>query len=95
MNVITEIKMTHKPTMERINRLFPGRLVNGHISGLSIKPQYRWTLDTNKTREFLVLVLPYLVTKLEEAKIALQLCERGGTTDRFDSLASELKACRA
>lgn len=94
MNVVTEIKMAHRATIERINELFPGRVAIGHLSGWSVKPQFRWTLDTKGTRMFLVTVMPYLVTKKREAEIALLLCERDSKREDFDSLAEQLKACR-
>ena len=92
-NVIVEIKMTHKLTIERIHELFPGRMARGQLSGWSIKPQWRWSLDTLGTQKFLVLVLPYLVTKKGEAKIAIRLCDRSGVED-MDALAAALKASR-
>lgn len=91
-NVIVEIKMTDKATIERVNELFPGRMVLGHLSGWGTKPQWRGSLDTRGTLSFLCLVLPYLVTKKRQAQIAIQLCERG-SYDHFDELASDLKAC--
>ena len=94
MNVVTEIKMTHKATIERVNQLFPGRLAVGHLYGWSIKPQFRWTLDTKGTKEFLNALMPYLVTKKREAEIALLLCDRDSSRENFDSLAGELKGCR-
>jgi hypothetical protein len=95
MNVVTEIKMTHRQTIDRVNQLFPGNVSIGHLSGWGTKPQFRWCLDTRGTKEFLALVLPYLVTKKREAEIALLLCDRGGSRGAyFDSLAGELKGCR-
>ncbi len=94
MNVITEIKMCHMGTIERVNSLFPGRVAKGHLSGWSIKPQWRWSLDTLGTQRFLTMIRPYLVTKRREAEIALELCNRKDGTCRFDILAAELKACR-
>jgi len=93
-NVIVEIKMTHRETIEVVNRLFPGRVARGQISGWSIRPQWRWSLDTLGSKQFLTLVLPYLVTKRREAEIALQLCDRTGAVD-MTALAAELQAARA
>ena len=93
-NVLIEIKMTHKQTIERINEIFPGRISLGHLSGLSIKPQWRWSLDTNGTRRFITLMLPYLVTKKREAEIALRLCDRSGN-ENFYVLAAQLKSGRS
>lgn len=95
MNVITEIKMCHRSTIERVNSLFPGRVAIGHLSGWSVKPQWRWTLDTKGTKQFLLEIMPYLVTKKKEAEIALMLCERGNGTESFDALADELRRSRA
>lgn len=94
MNVVTEIKMTHRATIDRVNQLFPGRVSIGHLSGWSVKPQFKWALDTKGTERFLLSVMPYLVTKRREAEIALLLCVRGNAREDFDVLAGELKACR-
>lgn len=95
-NVHVEIKMAHEATVRRINELFPGRFVLGNISAgaLAKKPQWRWQLDTKKTKVFLELVLPYLFTKREEALIALKLCDQPDPAVR-DVLASKLKEARA
>jgi hypothetical protein len=94
-NVIVEIKMTHRETIAHVNRLFPGRFSEGTLSrgSFSIKRQWRWSLDTNGSRRFLVLVLPYLITKREEAEIALRLCDRTGTED-LTALAAALQRAR-
>ena len=94
-NVLTEIKMTHKKTVERVNELFPGRMVSGNLSrgAFGKKDQWRWSLDTLGTKKFLTLILPYLVTKKEEAKIVLLLCEQPSREAR-DVLAARLKASR-
>ena len=92
-NVIVEIKMTHRQTIERVQMLFPGRMAKGHLSGFSIKPQWRWSLDTLGAGRFLVMILPYLVTKKDEAIIALRLCDRSGRED-MDILSTALKMAR-
>jgi hypothetical protein len=94
-NVIVEIKMTHRPTLERVNEIFPGRLVLGNLSrgALGKRDQWRWSLDTNGARDFLTLVLPYLVTKREEARIALELCRQPERRWR-DNFAAALKMAR-
>jgi intein/homing endonuclease len=75
-NVIVEIKMTHKATIQRVNKLCRGRFAIGNLSlgSLGKKDQWRWSLDTNGARYFLKLVGPYLVTKKREAIIALASC---------------------
>jgi len=95
MNVVTEITMTHKPTIERINSLFPGRVAMRHLSGIGKRPQWRWSLDTNGTRRFLSILLPYLVTKRDEARIALKLCERSHGTEGFDKLQQQLRVYKS
>ena len=89
-----EIKTTHMATINKIDELFPGRVALGHLSGLGTKPQWRWSLDTNGTKEFLKLVMPYLITKKREAEIAIKMCDRSGAGN-LDALAAELKAARA
>lgn len=93
-NVVIEVKMTHLPTLERIQALFPGRLVPGHLTvgGWSRLPQYRWTLDTLGAERLLNLVLPYMVTKREVAEAALQLCRRPVEASHMDEWACRLKA---
>lgn len=77
-NVICEIKMAHKATLEHVQSLFPGRLVKGQLTvgGWSKKGQWKWSIDTNGTRELLTTILPYMVTKREQAEIAIRLCDR-------------------
>lgn len=77
-NVEVEIKMTDYGTLEKVNSLFPGRLVFGNKSRgtLGKKDQWRWSLNTKKSGEFLKLVHPYLVTKKLKAKFAIRLCQR-------------------
>lgn len=95
-NVIVEISMTHKPTLERVQQLFPGRFAKKIIGrgSLSLKPQWCWRTDTNGTRTLLRALLPYLVTKRREAEIALELCARPVNPIRFDALTVEMKALR-
>ena len=96
-NVLVEIKMTHKETLERVNELFPGRLVSGNLSrgAFGRKPQWRWSLDTNGSRRFLTTVMPYLVTKKIEAAIAIGLCDSRRDVCLMDMLAEALKDARA
>lgn len=87
--------MTHKKTVERVNELFPGRMVSGNLSrgAFGKKDQWRWSLDTLGTKKFLTLILPYLVTKKEEAKIALLLANsQAGKPEMYQ--AARLKASR-
>ena len=90
-NVIVEIKMADKNTILRIDKLFPGRVAQGQLSGWSKKPQWRWSLDTKGSLEFLVLIIPYLVTKRRQAQLAIQLCDRESGYDQFDIIQKELK----
>jgi hypothetical protein len=92
-NVVIEVKMTHLPTLQRIQELFPGRLAQGSLSknSLSKLPQYRWSLDTMGSAELLPRLLPYLVTKKEVAHAALHLCERPIDRQHMDTWASNLK----
>jgi hypothetical protein len=95
-NVRVEIAMSHLPTLQHVQFLFPGRFTSkvlGHGS-LSVRPQWTWRLDTNGSRNFLRLLLPYLVTKREQARIAILMCDRSGS-ENLDKLAAELKEARA
>lgn len=92
-NVIVEVKMADYRTVSRINDLFPGRFVQGHISGMSKLPQWRWSLDTNGSKRFLELVMPYLVTKREQAEVAILLCDRS-MPHKYDEWSALLKSLR-
>lgn len=48
----------------------------------SIKPCYRWTVDSYKAQElFLLAILPYIVIKREQAKTALEYVRMIGVKD--------------
>ncbi len=91
--ISVEIKMTHKPTLEKVQELFPGRFVVGHLSfnGISKRTQWKWTLETNKAVKFLIEILPYLVTKHAQVVIALELA---GTQCKSSKLTNEKRQKR-
>lgn len=92
-NVVVEVKMAHKQTIERIQSLFPGRMAPGHLSknGLSKLPQWRWSVDTLKAGELLQRIAPYLVTKRAQAEAAIHLCRRPIDRDHMNRWMIALK----
>lgn len=85
-NVVVEIRMTHKETIERVQELFPGRFALAHMSAGSLgkKEQWLWSLDTKSSRDLLTRLLPFFVTKKEAALAAIELCHRPVDRDRMD-----------
>lgn len=92
-NVLIEINMTHRRTLERVQSLFPGRLFLGVRSAKSLSkiPQYRWQLDTLGTAMFLEWVAPYMFTKREAAFAAIELCKRPIDREHMDFWQAKLK----
>jgi hypothetical protein len=100
-NLCVEIKMTDERTVARVHQFFPGLFVQGKLSRLAFgrKPQWRWSLDTDKAIEFLRLVRPHLFTKRHAADLALELVSRNGKQrldaserTRRDGLVAALRA---
>lgn len=91
-NVVVEVKMTHLPTLERINVLWPGRLVPGQLSGMSRLPQYRWSIDTLGAEMLLTRLVPHMITKREVAIAAIQLCRRPIVSAHMNEWTARLRA---
>ena len=91
-NVVVEIKMTHMPTLQKLNDLFPGQLVPGQLSHWSKLPQWRWSVDTLGADELLRVILPYMVTKRGAANAAIQLCRRPVDQVHMNEWSQRLKA---
>lgn len=68
------IEMTHKPTMERIRGWFPNM---GHYRRVRKKRRTGWTLQLRNKQAVPVIemLLPYLVTKKEEANVWLMIAD--------------------
>lgn len=71
--ICMEMRMTHENTMHRWNNLFPGRFVSASLSGLSKKPQWKWSVETNGAKDVLEAIYPYLFTKKEVAGYAIEM----------------------
>lgn len=95
-NLVIEIKMSDRLTLERIQELFPGRLARGCLSrgSFSKKPQWKWSLDTRKSVLFLDEMLEFLVTKRNHA-IAARAYARAEDNEDRKIFAAQLKALNA
>ena len=64
---------THLPTLHRVKEILDGEGIISRVFGTSTKWRTRWELRVNATKATRVLekMLPYLVTKREQAEIAL------------------------
>lgn len=91
-NVSVELSMTHAPTLEKVQSLFPGLIVSKRNNGYGRKMLFRWRADTNRSKEVLTALLPYLVTKREQAILALKLCERPSIKPFKDMWALALRS---
>ncbi len=66
------VRMTHKPTIEKLHNLFGGTFKStSNTNPTKHKPTYEWYVGDVKTVEVLSYLLPYLVTKQEQAKLIL------------------------
>lgn len=92
-NVVVEVKMTDLRTLEHIQSLWPGRLVNGQLSerGWSKLPQFRWSIDTLGAAALLTRIEPFMVTKREVARAAIELCRRPIDRAHMDLWAVRLR----
>lgn len=93
-NVVVEVKMTHLATLQKVQELFPGRLVLGQLTknGLSKLPQYRWSIDTIGAARLLSEIEPYMVTKKAAAQAAIMLSKRPVDPKHMDLWLDRLKS---
>lgn len=68
-----EVKMTHKPTLELFGEILGCKVGVGYEKRGNRRPQYRVRLYQKKAIEALEKMLPYLVTKKDEANLAIYL----------------------
>src|SRR5579859_7090895 len=77
-----DLAMTHKPTVEWLHSVFGGhfavRLRGPYTNSNNVKykPIWRWAIESASAADFLRTIRPYLITKAEQADIALELCGR-------------------
>ena len=79
-NVCVEVKMIHKPTIERLSQLFGGRVSEAHKRRRGRRTQWRWWADTRVAQKVLDATLPFLVTKRMQARCAIGIIESSPRT---------------
>jgi len=77
-----QVGQTKTEVLELLQRYFGGRLFRSAKTGFQLKPFYTWTVCGNNAEHFLRSILPYLVTKKEEAELALEYRKTMGCQGR-------------
>lgn len=72
---------THTPTMERFQALFGGRK-RYRTNGKNARNIWSWRMGEGQAAAFLEMLMPYLFTKKEQAKMALEFRETYATSNR-------------
>lgn len=71
-----KVTMTHEPTIRHIHDLFQLGSVQVHLPGKTAKANwnvaYSWLCCSNQAAQAIRMVRPYLITKANEADIALE-----------------------
>lgn len=101
------MSMVHKPTLERLARVVGYGLIHKHRSGEPgrNRDSWQWAIYNSKALEVIERLLPYLVTKAAEARIAQGYANRprtyfpkGGRTCEgsaaLEQLRGDLKAAK-
>ena len=70
--IAVSIEMTSKKIVEMFFNEFGGSMLT-RLKDVNYKRLYSWVVSSNKARDFLVMVLPYLVEKRKQAELALEL----------------------
>ena len=92
-NVCVEVKMIHRPTIERLCSIFGGRVSEAHERRRGRRTQWRWWADTLVAKRVLDATLPFLVTKRMQARCAIGLIEASPRTKEGRTLRDQWKAC--
>lgn len=71
-----KIGMCHKPALEKLNRLWPGRFRRKLPTHYSKKVAWYWILESKNAAQFLKVICPYSVVKRDEIELALQFHNR-------------------
>jgi LAGLIDADG DNA endonuclease family protein len=67
------VNMTHKETMVRLRDIFKVGTIRLRIPKIKrYKKQYVWSTGGNPARKILVSLLPFLCTKLKDAKLGIE-----------------------
>ena len=69
-----QVAMCHKPTIERLYEMFGGSVSMRHGKGHN-RNSWTWTIFNNQAAVLLKSLLPYMVTKQDEAKVAVEFQE--------------------
>jgi len=89
--ITVAVKMTSKETVERLQELTGMGTVNfvsRKVRNINHKDQYVWVLATNQSLIFLEMILPFLFTKIRQARLALEFSQflRGDRATKMDYL---------
>ncbi len=75
-SLIIKIGITHKPTIDRIQKIFNFGHIN--ISSINrIKRIFNWNCMSYDAEHALLFLYPFLITKKKEAKLALKFMRLG------------------
>lgn len=71
-NLQVEVANTHKPTIDRVNKLFPGCVYSYKPTKLTRKLCWDWRVSSHNAVRFLKTILPYLRIKRVQAVLGIQ-----------------------
>lgn len=72
--LVIRVGMTHLPTLKKLQSLFGGNIGNAYRSkkNISHKDLYTWEVNSTNQINCLEKLYPYLITKQNQARIALE-----------------------
>ena len=83
------VSNTHRGIMDMLAEDFPppaGRVLNSYLGGpkdqINRRQQFKWELSGYAAYEFLKLLLPHLIIKLDQALLAIEFYEQPWRTQR-------------
>lgn len=69
------VTMIHKPTIEWLHAKCGGQFFAHRTKQPNARPAWGWCLKAVRSRALLRKIIPYMVAKIDEAKVALRLAE--------------------
>lgn len=69
----TEISMTHRPTIDWLQTTFQGCIYTPTVPKPNARQYWKWTITGGPMRVHLPLALPYMITKVSQAELMLQI----------------------
>lgn len=91
--------MIHRPTIEWLKQKVGGHSMKGTKSTEKARQPWYWVIKSIRSRALLRRILPYMVTKADQARVALELAEtifwhqvRGQVAEKTHAKRRELGA---